>query len=1072
MPDLEISRLPQLAGADVQGTDPIAVADLSASETKKLTVSDLLTNGVQFIGDNAISSDQIISLDGSKIDAGTITSTQLGPDSVTDVELADLAVDTAALQDLAVTNGKVASGLDGAKLQALSVTDAQILSLDGSKIDADSVGANAIGPAAVGNSELGDDAISTLKIQDGAVTSSKIAGDIDGSKLVAGSITTGKYALGSVDETILADGSITNAKVVGDINGAKLLDGSISSEKLGANSVTASAIADGAISSSKITGDIDGSKIVDGSISTDQYAPESVDETILADGSVTNNKIAGDIDGSKIAAGSIDSPKLGANSVTTSAITDGAVTDAKIAGNISGTRLVDGSITAAKYAPGSVGETIIVDGSITDAKIAGDISGAKLLDGSISSEKLGANSVTTTAVADGAITNAKLAGNISGTRLIDGSITSSKYGAGSVDDTALANGAVTDSKIIGPVNGSKLDAATVTANKLGTVTDRGLDQSTGSIGIANTVTAGTQSGITWNAQGLITSANPVNPSDLPVATDSSVGGVSVPTSGGLAVTGLGALSIANDVTADTVRGIEYNEHGCIVSIDPTVDPASVPIATQTTVGGVKVPGPEIGISADGSLTFADSGVTPGVYPKITVNAKGVVTLGTSLAASDIPSIEASKVSTGEFPTARIGDKSITLPKLADYSISFIQEAVPPITSSLHIGCLWLQESTAGLYMWNGNAWTAISIGRLSQENLRYCGTIDATDGLLTGITSFGTSAGYSIGDPLATPSDTLTGTYFVVDEPGNGISELPGVSFDNGDWVLCNGAAAGYVRIDTLSSGGGGGGGSTTLNGLLDVSISSPSTSQLLQYGADALWHNITLQASDVGALSPGDDISELNNDAGFITADSDITGNAASASNASALNNQPGSYYLDYVNFTNTPTIPSTPGEVGAATSAQGAKADSAIQPGENVSELVNDANYAQTGQVQTFSATQTFTPQTIHNGGVKLDGPYEQIAEAVSALEIDLSSGNYFTKMVNGNSTFTFVNPPSDGTVGSFTIQLTLTSGAITWPSSVEFSSGTAPTLATGKTHLILFTTSSGGLQYRAAALVDYSN
>ena len=33
------------------------------------------------------------------------------------------------------------------------------------------------------------------------------------------------------------------------------------------------------------------------------------------------------------------------------------------------------------------------------------------------------------------------------------------------------------------------------------------------------------------------------------------------------------------------------------------------------------------------------------------------------------------------------------------------------------------------------------------------------------------------------------------------------------------------------------------------------------------MWENITLSASDVGALAPGDDISELNNDSGFITA-------------------------------------------------------------------------------------------------------------------------------------------------------------------------------------------------------------
>ena len=143
-----------------------------------------------------------------------------------------------------------------------------------------------------------------------------------------------------------------------------------------------------------------------------------------------------------------------------------------------------------------------------------------------------------------------------------------------------------------------------------------------------------------------------------------------------------------------------------------------------------------------------------------------------------------------------------------------------------------------------------------------------------------------------------------------------------------------------------------------------------------------------------------------------------------------------------------------------------------------------------QTFSAAQTFTAQSVHNGGIdcngavdidanvdvagslNIDGPYKQVAEAVSALDIDLSTGNYFTKTINGNSTFTFSNPPASGTVGSFTLELTHTSGTVAWPSSVKFNSDTAPTLTTGKTHLFFFVTDDGGTRYRGAALVDYVN
>lgn len=125
-----------------------------------------------------------------------------------------------------------------------------------------------------------------------------------------------------------------------------------------------------------------------------------------------------------------------------------------------------------------------------------------------------------------------------------------------------------------------------------------------------------------------------------------------------------------------------------------------------------------------------------------------------------------------------------------------------------------------------------------------------------------------------------------------------------------------------------------------------------------------------------------------------------------------------------------------------------------------------------QTFSAAQTFTAQSVHNAGLSVDGPYKQAAEAVSALDIDLSTGNYFTKTISANSTFTFSNPPSSGTVGSFTLKIVHSSGTITWPSSVKFPSDTAPTLTAGKTHVFVFQTVDGGSRYQGISAVDYVN
>ena len=105
-------------------------------------------------------------------------------------------------------------------------------------------------------------------------------------------------------------------------------------------------------------------------------------------------------------------------------------------------------------------------------------------------------------------------------------------------------------------------------------------------------------------------------------------------------------------------------------------------------------------------------------------------------------------------------------------------------------------------------------------------------------------------------------------------------------------------------------------------------------------------------------------------------------------------------------------------------------------------------------------------------MEGSLSQVATAVSALELDLITYNYFTKTISANSTFTFANPAPSGTATAFTLELTHTSGTVTWPASVKWNGDTAPTLATGKTHLFMFVTDDAGSRYRGSALVDYVN
>lgn len=92
-----------------------------------------------------------------------------------------------------------------------------------------------------------------------------------------------------------------------------------------------------------------------------------------------------------------------------------------------------------------------------------------------------------------------------------------------------------------------------------------------------------------------------------------------------------------------------------------------------------------------------------------------------------------------------------------------------------------------------------------------------------------------------------------------------------------------------------------------------------------------------------------------------------------------------------------------------------------------------------------------------------------AVAALDIDCSAGNFFTKTINANSTFTFSNVPASRAF-AFTLELIHTSGTVTWPAAVVWPGDGAPTLTINRTHLFTFVTDNGGTTWRAAAQINY--
>ena len=427
-----------------------------------------------------------------------------------------------------------------------------------------------------------------------------------------------------------------------------------------------------------------------------------------------------------------------------------------------------------------------------------------------------------------------------------GSVTTTELADESVTTEKIADGAVTAAKI-SAVNGSAIVDRSITAEKVALdAVGRGLDIDADNIGIANSVIAGQRNGIVWNAQGLITNDVALAAGDLPAATDTQIGGVSVPASSGLSVSPTGALDHSSSIAAGGVSGLTYDEHGHITGATALVG-SDLPVATTTELGAVSVPNDGTApllIAADGALTHSTivGGAVLGLA-SVDVDAYGLVTGGTGiLDPAQVPGLDASKITSGSFPTTRLGTNSVIASKMADYSTCLMQEDFPGYSEDYYLGMLWWQPSTAQLRVYSrgssGTQWSPVGFGALQANNLRWGGTFDADTGLVGSVTDAGATAGLTTGDTIPAPSDDLSGLYLICQNGGSNVPQ-PDVSsktFTPGDWLLCINETQGYTQIDLGSSGGGGG--ASTLAGLLDVELTAMAAGERLQVNGAGIWSN------------------------------------------------------------------------------------------------------------------------------------------------------------------------------------------------------------------------------------------
>ena len=497
---------------------------------------------------------------------------------------------------------------------------------------------------------------------------------------------------------------------------------------------------------------------------------------------------------------SIDLIKLNQASTTklgTTALADDAVTAAKLA---SGSAIAYDSVAPTidnfdgrGYVNSTSKNLQVFDGSAYQQVVAPTagiadlaVTTGKLADGAVTTAKVTA--LGTAAYADSSVTEAKIAASaITNGKVAYGAITTAKIDAAGLAAAAIATDAITTAKVLdGAITAAKL------ADDSATIVQAGTPVGSGAFEGQQWFDTNTSVQYVWDSTAWIRQAaiNVINFTDsTPIAF-----AVAYPDSHTATVTTTLDTQVANRAFLGPATGADTA---------PTfraIVPADLPDATASTKGIIQ-PGTGLAVN-DGTLNHSNS-VTAGTYTKLTVDAQGHVSAGALIVAADVPSLDASKITTGELPTARLADNAVTIDKLSDYSTASLGETFP--TPSF-IGQIHLNPLDKSFFMWDGNVFVPIGI---SAGQIIFAGTFDASDpagtGKVASVTPEGAAAGFTVGSAVPASAPGNNKHYLVVSEGGTITSgSAPNVALSPPDLILSvyNTSSPGWVEIDVSAGAG------------------------------------------------------------------------------------------------------------------------------------------------------------------------------------------------------------------------------------------------------------------------------
>jgi hypothetical protein len=796
--DSRITQLTALSGAALAANDVLPIADISASETKKITSKDLIQFGLGLTDAGSI--------DLEKLNQSSVTkigSTAIGTGAITASKFASsssIAVQTGA----PISDNFEGRGWFDSANNKLSIYESGAfspLTISGANIDVGSIGADQIASGVITTAKISATGLSTAAFADLSITTEKIA---------VGAVTDTKLATGAAIANIL-DGSIDIAKInqssITKLGASAIADSSIIASKFAGNSSIAVQAGQPAVDNFEGRGWYNTTTSVLSIYSSGAYETLALGGESIADGSITNAKIADD---------TITTAKIVSTGLTTSAYADGSVSTSKIASQaITSGLLSDSAVTEAKLGAGAVTTTKIADASVTFSKLqsispnvllgrgtggAGNVEevactafGRSILDDVDAATVRSTLGLGTLATQNGTVSGTntgdqtiQLTGDVTGsgtgsfaTTISSLAVTSGKLADSAVITTKLSDNAVTNDKIAsGTITGSRL--ANHSACKVEANAPVGSGDFVGQSWFnLNTGIEYTWSGTNWIRQAAIGSLSFSDASPLSFA-------VSYPDTYSATITTSLDVQGANTVWAGPTTGADASPSFRALT------PADLPEASATTKG-IIVPGTGLSV-ASGTLNHSNS-VTAGTYTKVGVDAQGHVTVGSALASSDIPELDASKITSGAFSTARLDDDAVTAAKLANYSIAKITDTLPSSVVADFTSQLLLNTLERTFYMYDGNVWQPIGI---SAGAITFAGTYDASTNTVASVTAEGSAIGLTVGNALPNSSTANKSYYVVVSELGTGTAPAPTVALAPPDILLSTGTA--WVEIDVSST--------------------------------------------------------------------------------------------------------------------------------------------------------------------------------------------------------------------------------------------------------------------------------